>query len=298
MAIDRIPGVGPQNTDIATAVAAAVPTIAAITSSITTNAASAGVTMAAITSSITTNAASAGLTNASITSAGNAAGWGATGPTTTQIAAAVPTLAQINTAITTQAAPASVTMAAITSSITTNAASAGVTLAAIGTQVANNSPSANNWTLIGSIALSGQIQTFSGLSGYKTYRLIVTRCSTNNSGIIVGTRLNADATANNYPWVFGTNPTLVNTYFQLMFAHTTAFNPPGGSSVIEISNANVAAPKRIGNSVYIQNSGTLTGSNVNEGLWHGTAAVNSISVQTLDGTSTFTQGTAYLLGAN
>ena len=66
MAIDRIPGVGPQNTDIATAVAAAVPTIAAITSSITTNAASAGVTMAAITSSITTNAASAGVTLAAI----------------------------------------------------------------------------------------------------------------------------------------------------------------------------------------------------------------------------------------
>jgi hypothetical protein len=85
MAIDRIPGVGPQNTDIASAVvtagtsagfaatgptttqiAAAVPTLAQITSAVTSNAASAGVTMAAITSSITTNAASAGVTLAAI----------------------------------------------------------------------------------------------------------------------------------------------------------------------------------------------------------------------------------------
>ncbi len=98
MAIEQIPGVGPQNTDIASAVvtagtsagfaatgptttqiAAAVPTLAQITSAVTSNAASAGVTMAAITSSITANAASAGVTIAAITSAGNTAGWGATG---------------------------------------------------------------------------------------------------------------------------------------------------------------------------------------------------------------------------
>lgn len=164
MAIDRIPGVGPQNTDIATAVAAAVPTIAAITSSITTNAASAGVTMAAITSSITTNAASAGLTNASITSAGNAAGWGATGPTTTQIAAAVPTLAQITSAITTNAASAGVTVAAITSA--GNSAGWGTT-------------GGETWTAISTVNTVGGVNytyTFSSLSGYKTYRLVFSGC--------------------------------------------------------------------------------------------------------------------------
>ena len=88
MAINSIPGVGPQNTDIATAVstssavsaqitasvptaaaiatAVAAPSLASITSAITTNAAPASVTMAAITSSITTNAASAGVTLAAI----------------------------------------------------------------------------------------------------------------------------------------------------------------------------------------------------------------------------------------
>jgi hypothetical protein len=80
MAINQVPGVGPQNSDIATAVATAVPTIAQITSAVTTNAASAGVTMAAITSSIITNAASAGLTAAAIVSAGNAAGWASAAP--------------------------------------------------------------------------------------------------------------------------------------------------------------------------------------------------------------------------
>jgi hypothetical protein len=38
MAINNIPGVGPQNTDIATAVAAAVPTLAQINNSVATNA--------------------------------------------------------------------------------------------------------------------------------------------------------------------------------------------------------------------------------------------------------------------
>lgn len=86
MAINSVPGVGPQNSDIATAVAGAVPTSANIQSLIQTYAASAGVTMAAITSSITTNAASAGVTIAAITAAGNSAGWGTTGgPTWTLI---------------------------------------------------------------------------------------------------------------------------------------------------------------------------------------------------------------------
>jgi hypothetical protein len=91
MAIDRIPGVGPQNSDIATTIAvtpavsaqitANVPSAASIASAVAapssatiqnliqTYAAPASVTMAAITSSIVTNAASAGVTNASIAAA-------------------------------------------------------------------------------------------------------------------------------------------------------------------------------------------------------------------------------------
>lgn len=99
MAISQFPGVGPTNTDVASAVvtagtaagfaatgptttqiAAAVPTLAQITTAITSNAASAGVTMAAITSSITANAASAGVTLAAIGSqvSANASPYGGT----------------------------------------------------------------------------------------------------------------------------------------------------------------------------------------------------------------------------
>jgi hypothetical protein len=161
MAIEQIPGVGPQNTDIATAVAAAVPTIAAITSS------------------ITTNAASAGLTNASITSAGNAAGWGATGPTTTQIAAAVPTLAQI------------------TSAITTNAASAGVTNASIATQVANNAPSPFNFVHLGTGTLNNVSTATVSFSSYRFLRIFWS-IQTGSNDQAPRLRFNGDTTGN-YP---------------------------------------------------------------------------------------------------
>jgi hypothetical protein len=109
MAIDRIPGVGPQNSDIATATAAAVPTIGAITTAITSNAASSGVTMAAITSAITTNAASSGVTMAAITSA-----------------------------ITTNAASSGVTLAAIGTQVANNASPYGGTWADLGTYTGNS----------------------------------------------------------------------------------------------------------------------------------------------------------------
>jgi hypothetical protein len=300
MAIDRIPGVGPQNTDIATAVAAAVPTIAAITSSITTNAASAGVTMAAITSSITTNAASAGLTNASITSAGNAAGWGATGPTTTQIAAAVPTLAQINTAITTQAAPASVTMAAITSSITTNAASAGVTLAAIGTQVANNAPSPNAWTVISSISPNGSLSTFtfSSLSGYKSYRIIYSGGMV-NAGASLGIRINGDATGL-YAYSYfglssGSSLTGSNATGQTQVLLGGNFNTAFAYVDITIYNATLAVHKTLEGWSHGQ-IGVQAQYPLIKGNWRNTAAITSISV--VSGDTVASGGLVTLLGAN
>lgn len=78
MAVDRIPGVGPLNSDIATAtaavvpttgqIAAAVPTLAQITTAITSNAAPASVTMAAITSTVQTYATSRTLKRVTLTS--------------------------------------------------------------------------------------------------------------------------------------------------------------------------------------------------------------------------------------
>ena len=237
MAIDRIPGVGPQNSDIA----ATIATTAAVSS---------------------------------------------------QITASVPSASAIATAV---AAPS---IGTITTAITTNAASAGVTLAAIGTQVANNSPSPNNWTLVGSIALSGVTQTFSSLSGYKTYRLILNRVSTNNSSIGIGLRLNSDSTVGNYGYIQGTTGTPNSNFMPLFTTSTTAFNSAGGTCSIDISNANVASSKRIQNGFYATNSGTAVASTFLEGIWSPTATVNSVTIYTTDAVSTFTQGTAYLLGAN
>jgi hypothetical protein len=156
MAIDRIPGVGPQNTDIATAVATAVPTIAQITSAVTSNAASAGVTMAAITSAITTNAASAG-----------------------------------------------VTMAAIASSITTNAASAGVTNASITSIVQSNagSPFAGTWTNLGFQTGNGTTTiNWTSLGSYKYLRFFWTglQVTANNTFAM---RINGDTNANRYSFM-------------------------------------------------------------------------------------------------
>jgi hypothetical protein len=72
MAIEQIPGVGPQNSDIATAVAAAVPTAAAITSTVQTYAASAGVTNTNIANSVAAAVPSAANIQNIVTTYGNA----------------------------------------------------------------------------------------------------------------------------------------------------------------------------------------------------------------------------------
>lgn len=251
MAIDRIPGVGPQNSDIATAVAAAVPTAAAITSTVQTYAASAGVTMAAITSTVQTYAASAG-----------------------------------------------VTMAAITSAITTNAASAGVTLAAIGTQVANNAPSPNAWTVISTISPNNTVgsYSFTGLSGYKTYKLLVT---TQAIGAVVpfNAQINSDTNTN---YAYG----LVYSQSSLTGESNPNTNriflgngPNGGwfNAELTIRNANIAAYKSAEYfSISTPNVATYIYGN---GMYRSTSNISSIQIYN-NGSATFNGGTITLLGAN
>jgi hypothetical protein len=271
MAIDRIPGVGPQNTDIATAVAAAVPTIGTITSAITSNAASSGVTIAAI------------------TSAGNSAGWGATGPTTSAIAAAVPNLTQI------------------TSAITTNAASAGVTNASIATQVANNAPSPNGWTLIGSTAWSSGAVTFSSLSGYKSYRMLVpySFVGSGQGGAQMGIRINADSASSYMTETVVFKPssitTSVGTPNQAMYVSqdnlsngTTGFT----QGVIEVYNANVAGPKYASWNLVLR---TSDGATIAQGIgtYNTTSTINSITYFIVNGAIMNTNSmNIYLYGAN
>ena len=255
MAIDRIPGVGPQNSDIASTIA----------------------TTPAVSAQITANV-----------------------PTAAAIATAVaaPSSATIQSLIQTYAAPASVTMAAITSSITTNAASAGVTNASIATQVANNAPSPNAWTLVGSSGLTGvNTHTFSSLSGYKTYRLIVISANV-ASGVEIGLRINGDTTAGNYQGLLGTSVSVSKSYIHWLNTNTTALNAFGGHSTVDIYNANIASPKRIGNGTTATNSGSVAGTDIISGMWKGTATITSITTFNATNADNFTQGTVYLLGAN
>jgi hypothetical protein len=294
MAIDRIPGVGPQNTDIATAVAAAVPTIAAITSS------------------ITTNAASAGLTNASITSAGNAAGWGATGPTTTQIAAAVPTLAQITSAVTTNAASAGVTVAAITSAgnsagwgatgpTTTQIAAAVPTLAQINTSVATNAPSPWAWTYISALTGSNPSGvTFSGLSGYRTYKLYGS-FSTNNAGWPMVIELNGTAGVGMSQYGYSLNTSSVwNPYEANLVGRISpwpALNGSGPHQVeFTVGNGSLAAPGWFNVKAYMRGSSTTAYWNV-DGFRVGNGPITSIRVYDPNNVQSIS-GTFYLFGAN
>jgi hypothetical protein len=278
MAIDRIPGVGPQNTDIATAVAAAVPTIAAITSS------------------ITTNAASAGLTNASITSAGNAAGWGATGPTTTQIAAAVPTLAQITSAVTTNAASAGVTMAAITSTVQANA----------------GSPFGGTYTNIlnSTIALNATTYTISGLAGYKYLKIAFNGQSSGSSDYFL--RCNSATTNHSSINVVQAggqtdNPKTIQSWGQApSFEGSLRINNnyngvvnQQASTVITIANNNATVPFKQVDSYMTMQDGTWRYFIECRGIYHSTAAIDTLLFFTANGTLSHANATTIRVwGAN
>lgn len=272
MAIDRIPGVGPTNADIATAVAA--PSAATIASTIATTPA----VSSQITASVPTAAAIATAVAA---------------PSAATIAAAVaaPSAATIAAAV---AAPS---IGTITTAITTNAASAGVTLAAIGTQVANNAPSPNAWTLVSSTALSGVSTTISSLSGYKTYRVIITRAQ-GSGGVNLGIRFNADTATTNYAYVSGTNFSERNGYILLGAIAGVAQSTTGAYCSFDVGNANLATPKIILNGFYSYYSGVYVGSDIVRGAWNNTATITSITLFTTDVTTTFAGGTMYVLGAN
>jgi hypothetical protein len=278
MAIDRIPGVGPQNTDIATAVAAAVPTIAAITSS------------------ITTNAASAGLTNASITSAGNAAGWGATGPTTTQIAAAVPTLAQITSSITTNAASAGVTMAAITSTVQANAGSPfGGTYTNI-----YNAIVANGTTTV----------TVSGLSSYKYLKFQLYANVNASSDLFI--TFNSDTANHSTSYIeYRNNPT--TPIGVQIFASPNTFEPYIRPIVgvlnsanqllvmnVEIPNNNAVIPYKdvkVRTNYFDNNNSRRVIADV-DGAYHSTSAISSLTLLRFNGLISSGTTTLKVWGAN
>lgn len=251
----------------------------------------------------------------------------------TAVATAVPTLAQITSAVTTNAASAGVTnasiasaitanaasagvtMTAITNAITSNAASAGVTLAAIGTQVANNaSRFSATWTNLGFVSSAAQSSvTFSNLSGYKYLRLICNYMSCSNNGAL-NLRFNSDSTPNNYHWF--------NTYIQSgsqglsasigsneMRLTDTMSASSSMMTYLEIDNSNYAVTKKVFfQSSWQSTSGQWTLGPQGQGIWRSTAAISSITLYPSSGTFFDTvanfgagpgaNGGAYLWGGN
>lgn len=239
MAIDRIPGVGPTNADIATAVAA--PSAATIAAAV------------AAPSAATIAAAVAAPSSATIASA---------------VAAAVPTIGAINTS------------------------------------VANNSPSANAWTLVASSAPSGvSTVTFSSLSGYKKYRIIISPNMTISNGGGVSLRINADTTYGNYMYMgrystfqqVGWNNGGVDSTFTIV-PYGAAAGAGTVNGVADIDGANIAAPKYIEGRGYSYTSSNNTSDY--QGVYKTTSAITSITLWNPATTSNFGGGTFYLLGAN
>ena len=262
MAIDRIPGVGPQNTDIASAVV----------------------------------------------TAGTSAGFAATGPTTSQIAAAVPTLAQITSAVTSNAASAGVTMAAITSSIQANAASSGVTIAAItsaGNSAGWGTTGGDTWTVISSGNVNGaSALNLTGLSGYKKYKLCMFQLDCGGNNLSHRGYINSGTTGNTYafsgveyssssPFVAGVNTAFGNN--TMVFSA----NPPAAVHYLEvfIEGANLTGYKPVTLRISGYNaSGVSRYTELYGGMSSTTAAINQIYV--FVASSAWSTGLYTLYGVN
>lgn len=204
-------------------------------------------------------------------------------------------------------AVAAPSIATITSAITTNAASAGVTLAAIGTQVSSNAPSPNAWTLVGSVApaYSASTVTFSSLSGYKSYRLLIPYIQISGAGGGWGIRINGD-TGYTYNSLgrenFGfTNLSILNSPGQDKY-NFSSFNAATNGWVfgqVEIFNANISGAKYIMANTLIKDSAGNNGVYTNStGTWNGTATITSITFGNIGGAVIGNSNTIYLYGAN
>lgn len=246
MGISYVPGVGPTNADIATAVAA--PSAATIAST---------------------------------------------------VAASVPTLSQINTAVNTQTN---------NSAIASAVAGAVPNLSQINTAVATNAPSPSAWVVLASATpnYSSTSITFSGLSGYRTYRVLMPQVIGSGGNLAnLSFRLNGDA-GSNYSYRFGDgNGSTSIGAFTAGDTQQIIMNRADGSSGvwrhtdITIEHASLASPKRItwSSAGYSSGSGASTFTFEGVGMWKSTATVNSITLFN-QGVSVLGGSTVYVLGVN
>jgi hypothetical protein len=193
------------------------------------------------------------------------------------------------------------------SDIATAVAGSVPTISAINTSVANNAPSSNNWAYLASnTSLNTTTITFSGLSGYKTYKVLFVQVQapSSNSGFIY-CRINGD-TNTVYSWGAGTfsSSTTVGSIASGSSINITGnYGNIGNSQVfggeVVVSQANTSYAKTIDFKFY----GYSGGSNyvVGSAGYTGGASVSSITLFNSSTGNYFQSGTGggfYLFGAN
>lgn len=213
MGISYVPGVGPTNADIATAVAA--PSAATIAST---------------------------------------------------VAASVPTLSQINTAVNTQTN---------NSAIASAVAGAVPNLSQINTAVANNSsPFGGSWVNVGVTSPSGVNSiSFSGLSGYRYYRLFVAVINLTGS-CNLQLRLNSDSSASySYGNGGGSSGNILRNATELNLAGGGVVSPR--DYIIDFPSANSTSVDKMMFTV----QGSLNANHASAGgVWANTSAINRIDL--------------------
>lgn len=216
------------------------------------------------------------------------------GPTNADIATAVaaPSAATIAAAV---AAPSAATIA-------TSVAAAVPTLAQINTSVSTYASSTPTWTYIGQTAFNIAGSTFSSLSGYKMYKLVVVNMTNATAAGAYGFRINGD-TASNYAFrrvdnsgsVFTPSGNFQQTYVQMGTNASSA--PTGMSSYNEVifNDANTANNFKTGT---YQRLGDGGASWLGSFAWNSTSSITSITFLQVPANGLSSSGTCYLYGAN
>jgi hypothetical protein len=164
----------------------------------------------------------------------------------------------------------------------------GPTNSDIATAVAAVVPSPNNWTYINSVTFAGAASySFTGLSGYKTYRVIFAAYNGSGGGIYV--RFNNDSNTNYFETMLNGTP-VESSYnslpgFYISGQSNTSYQ---ADMTIQFAN-NTSVPKAVKYSAYVRQS---------DGIWNSTAALTSITIICTNGGAIMNSGTMYLLGQN
>ena len=223
-----------------------------------------------------------------------------------QIPGVGPTNADIATAV---AAPSAATIAAAVAapSAATIATAVGApTRAQIQSDIGTYAPSPNGWTYITSnTSLGSATITFSSLSGYKTYKILIHGIYQNATSDYLCLRINGD-TNGNYGYYFpyenasssmSAFRNAGNTYVSLT-ANSSNWN--GITGEVTIENATLSAPKRI-TGITRAAGGDLSAQFPGLAIYYTTSSVSSISILNRNGGTYYTSVTGggfYLYGAN